>query len=66
MATPLPPASAHATCPRVGNYVAVQPGRKLSPRNLTDLPPANVYRAVYRTVGGCEAPVVVKYNLGGR
>jgi hypothetical protein len=33
---------------------------------LTDLPPADGYVAVYRTENGCEAPIIVKYGLGGR
>jgi hypothetical protein len=39
----------------------------LKPRKLTELPPANVYSAVYRRdANGCEKPIVVKYGVGRR
>jgi hypothetical protein len=35
------------------------------PRKLTDLPPAESYKAVYRTVNGCEEPMTVaEYQRG--
>jgi hypothetical protein len=35
--------------------------------NLTDLPPAKGYMAVYRTVEGCEDPLtMVEYRTGER
>lgn len=33
-------------------------------RRLDRLPPAAHYLAVYRAVGGCPAPVVVRYGIG--
>lgn len=53
-------------CPRTTNYQAWHGGKPLRPRRLTELPPANAYSAVYRHIGGCEAPIVVKYRVGGR
>ena len=38
------------------------------PRNLGELPPATGYKAVYRTIDGCEVPLtVVEYqSVSGR
>lgn len=37
----------------------------VTPRKLTDLPPAESYKAVYRTVNGCEEPMTVaEYQRG--
>ena len=54
------------TCPQTTAVHAWTPDRKLAPRRLSELPPANAYKAVYRKVGGCEVPVIVKYGIGGR
>jgi len=53
-------------CPRTTNYYAYRDGKPLRPRKLTELPPANAYSAVFRHIGNCEAPIVVKYGVGGR
>ena len=49
-----------ADCPRTTSYLAGKVGRyrgqPLSPKKLTELPPATAYMAVYRQIGGCEAP----------
>jgi hypothetical protein len=42
------------------------PSQPLPFHKLTELPPADAYSAVYRTVNGCESPIVVKYGIGGR
>ncbi len=40
-------------------------GDPVTPRKLTDLPPAESYKAVYRTVNGCEEPMTVaEYQRG--
>jgi hypothetical protein len=37
----------------------------MTPKRLTDLPPAESYKAVYRTVNGCEEPMTVaEYQRG--
>ena len=37
----------------------------VSPKKLTELPPAESYKAVYRTVNGCEEPMTVaEYQRG--
>ena len=40
-------------------------GDPVAPRKLTDLPAAESYKAVYRTVDGCEEPMTVaEYQRG--
>jgi hypothetical protein len=57
-------------CPQTAAQTAADRVRKAGGRDLfhklTELPPADAYSAVYRTVNGCEAPIVVKYGIGGR
>ena len=37
----------------------------VTPKKLTELPPAESYKAVYRTVNGCEEPMTVaEYQRG--
>jgi hypothetical protein len=55
-----------ADCPPTTNYYAYRRGEPVKPRKLTELPPANAYLAVYRHIGHCEAPIVVKYGVGHR
>ena len=61
-----PRASRSTTCPRTTSVYAWRRGEPLQPRKLTELPPANAYSAVYRRIGGCEVPVVVKYGVNSR
>jgi hypothetical protein len=54
-------------CPHTTSYVADQTGlyrgQRLTPKKLTELPPAIGYMAVYRHIGGCEAPMtMVEYR----
>ena len=53
-------------CPRTTSFYAYTPGDPVTPRKLTELPPANMYAAVLRHDGRCEIPVIVKYGVGGR
>ena len=62
---PVGPAT-RTQCPRTTAQLAVQRDKKLVPRHLDELPPANLYKAVYRRVGGCEEPVIVRYDIGRR
>ena len=40
-------------------------GGNVAPRKLTELPPAEGYKAVYRTANGCEEPMTVaEYQRG--
>jgi len=59
--------SSTANCPRTSGHHAYRGDGPLRPQKLTELPPANAYVAVWRRdANGCETPVVVRYNLGGR
>ena len=58
-------------CPRTSSYLADQSGlyrgKPLTPRKLTELPPATTYMAVYRHFGTCEAPLtMVEYRQAPR
>ena len=53
-------------CPQTAAIHAWTRNQKLAPRKLGELPAANAYKAVYRKIGGCEVPVIVKYGVGGR
>ena len=55
-----------AACPAMTPHIAVQRGRAPPLRKLNELPPANLYAAVYRRVDGCEVPIVVRYDIGKR
>lgn len=60
-----PNANAPNTCPPTSRYEAARRGGKLGPSLLNQLPAADMYNAVYRRVGGCEVPMIVRYNVGG-
>ena len=55
--------SSASHCPRINSYLAARSalygGQPLVPRKLTELPPATAYMAVYRHIGGCDAPLTV-------
>ena len=60
-----------AKCRPTSSYVAgtggIYRGQKLKPKKLTELPPGTTYMAVFRHIGGCEAPLtMVEYRSGGR
>ena len=61
-----PNGAASGICPPTSRYEAARRGGKLPPSLLNELPAADVYRSVYRRIGGCEAPLIVRYNVGGR
>lgn len=62
-----PGAGQPSNCPATSRYEAIRRGAK-SPKaqKLAELPDADVYKAVYRKVGGCEVPVIVKFGVSGR
>jgi len=60
-----PNGPASAICPPTSRYEAARRGGKLPPSLLTELPGADMYNAVYRKVGGCEVPMIVRYDVGG-
>jgi hypothetical protein len=60
-----------AKCPRTTSYLAGKSsawrGEPMGPRKLTELPDATAFMAVYRHVGGCEAPLtMVDYRSSRR
>ena len=62
-----PNAAQPATCPATSRYQASRHGNsKARPRKLAELPPGDAYFAVYRRIGRCEVPMMVKYGVGGR
>ena len=61
-----PRAGEPGTCPATSRYEASRLGKTPKARKLNELPDADVYRAVYRRIGKCEAPIIVKYGVSGR
>jgi hypothetical protein len=60
-----PNAAAPSSCPPTSRYEAARRGGKLPPSLLGELPGADLYKAVYRKIGGCEVPIIVRYDVGG-
>jgi hypothetical protein len=52
-------------CQNTTSHHAVQRGRAKVARKLSELPTANMYKSVYRRIGGCEVPLVARYGIGG-
>ena len=61
-----PKASQPANCPATSRYEASKGGKAPKAQKLNELPDADVYRAVYRRIGQCEAPIIVKFGVIGR
>ena len=55
-----------ASCPATSRYEASRRGKTPKARKLGELPDADMYRAVYRHIGRCEAPIIAKYGVAGR
>ena len=57
-------------CPRTTSYYAgrgsMYQGAPLTPKKLTELPPAVSYMAVHRTINGCEVPLTMTEYRSGR
>jgi len=56
-----------ADCPRTSSYLAEEigayRGKAMTPRKLGELPSGTPYMAVYRQIGGCDAPMtMVEYR----
>lgn len=60
-----PKASQPSTCPATSRYEAGRQGKTPKARKLNELPDADVYRAVYRRIGKCEVPIIVKFGVAG-
>jgi len=58
-----PAAATASECRKTSSYLADRTGsyqgRPLTPKKLTELPPATAYMAVYRHIGPCEAPLTM-------
>jgi hypothetical protein len=61
-----PKAGQPAACPATSRYEASRRGNKPRAQRLNELPDADLYRAVYRHIGRCEAPIIVKYGVSSR
>ena len=66
-ATGAPVPTPGAQCRRTTSYLAGKSGayrgKPLTPRKLTELPPATTYMAVYRHIGVCDDPLtMVEYR----
>lgn len=53
-----------AECPPISRFHAAKARQSLRPRKLDELPMADAYAAVYRHIGRCEAPIIVRYGMG--
>ena len=51
-------------CPPISRFHAIRQGKSVKPQKLTELPPADHYKAAYRTVGGCETPIIARFDPG--
>jgi len=60
-----PNAAQPANCPATSRYEASRRGSALKPQKLNELPDADMYKAVFRRIGGCSVPIVVKYGIRG-
>jgi hypothetical protein len=59
-----PNARAPDSCPPISRYEAMKRGKKLGPQKLDELPAADLYKSVYRKIGGCVVPIIVGYGFG--
>jgi hypothetical protein len=60
------PLAGSRSCPPIGRYETRRSAGRPKLRRLNELPPADAYKAVYRRVGGCIAPIVVRTRIGSR
>jgi hypothetical protein len=58
-----PKATQPASCPATSRYEASRRGKTPKMQKLNELPDADVYSAIYRKIGKCEAPVIVKFGV---
>jgi hypothetical protein len=52
------------SCPPTSRYEAARRGARLGAHKLNELPVADLYIAVDRRIGGCNAPIIARYNIG--
>ena len=54
-----------ANSPVTSRYEAREKkGERLGDRKLSELPPGDLYMAVYRRIDGCEVPIIAGYGMG--
>ena len=53
-------------CPPISRYHALRRGGALKGRKLTELPDADHYKAAYRRIDGCIAPIVADFGVRDR
>jgi hypothetical protein len=53
-----------ANCPITSRHEAMKRGKKPMPKVLSQLPPGDHYKAVYRIIDGCEVPILADFNPG--
>ena len=51
-------------CPPTSRYHAVKGKGPMTGQKLNELPAADMYKAVYRHIGGCEVPIIASYGIG--
>jgi hypothetical protein len=61
-----PKADQPANCPATSRYEAGKRGKTPRAQKLNELPDADLYRAVYRRIGQCEVPIILKFGVVGR
>ena len=61
-----PDAAIGKTCPATSRYEAARRGGQLKLQLLNQLPAADMYKAVYRRIDGCNAPIIARSGIGGR
>ena len=59
------PTAEDSNCPPISRYHVAKRDRKLRPQKLHEQPVADAYLAVSRRIGRCEAPIIVRYGIGG-
>jgi len=60
-----PRASQPVSCAATSRYEASRRGKTPKAQKLNELPDADLYLAVYRRIGKCEAPIIAKYGVSG-
>jgi len=58
-----PSPDAAGNCPPISRFHAQRQGGTPAPKKLNELPSADTYATVYRRIGGCEVPVIVRYGV---
>lgn len=60
------PVPAEGECPPTSRFHMTRRTGRLNAQRLGELPPADAYLTAYRHIGRCEAPIIVRYGIGGQ